>query len=73
MPDYEKIAGPNATFISNDKARELLSAPSGERVRIYGLTDNQIVKIASNYYLDKYNCEKLWISNTTIADLLSRM
>lgn len=70
--DYAKIAGPNAEFITEDQARAMLSAPSGSRPRIYALHEEsgQIVKLTSIHYLEKYAPKRIWLSRTTMRDLI---
>ena len=70
--EKRKIMGPNSTEITLEQAHELLDSEPQNRPRIYGLMDSQIVKLASLYYLEKYPVEFLWVSNTTVADLISR-
>lgn len=67
-----KIAGPKATLIDYAQAEELLSEESGQRPRIYGYHNGQIVKLASVHYLQKYAPERIWISGTTLADLVRK-
>lgn len=78
--DLDKAAGTHAEIIPVEQARELLDAyPSGSRPRIYGYLARgecagQLVKIHSTYYLDKHgtDLQAVWLSHTTLADLVSK-
>lgn len=64
---------PRDTEITREQAAELLKAPSGQRPRIYATWRGQIVKVPSQYYLDKYrDTDAIWLSGTTLNDLVGR-
>lgn len=78
-PEYtqenlRKIAGDDAEFISRERAAIILGTPSGSRSRMYGIhpTTGEIVRLASQHYLDAYSPEHIWINGTTFADLIGR-
>lgn len=68
----------NDTHITEQEAWELLSAPSGERPRIYGVPSigdaaNQIVALRSQANMTAYGpFNDIWLSGTTLADLVSK-
>lgn len=69
-------AGPHS-FITYAQAFDALGAPSGSRPRIYGYLERgesagQIVKLASQYYLEMHgpNLGFAWVSDSTIADFI---
>lgn len=68
------VVKPTDSLISTAKARDLLSAPSGSRPRMYGLTivDDryQMVALRSIYHLDEYKPVAQWLSGTTLEDLI---
>lgn len=74
----QDVANEGSEFVSFELVRQFLDFPPGDRPRVYGLLkDGQIVKIASNHYLDKYTedgslMEPVWISNTTIRGLVRK-
>ena len=77
--DLAKVIGPTSEQIDMDTARDLLDAPSHHRPRIYGYLHKgqgagQIVALRSNQNLDKYlpELQAVWLSQTTLADLISR-
>ena len=64
------------TDITADQAREYLSLPSGTRPRIYGEgtgpLEGQIVSLQSIYHLETKPVGRIWLSGTTVADLIHR-
>lgn len=71
--DLGKIMGPKGTPITEGEARSILTGPDRSSVRIYGvLSDGQLVKVASEYYLDKYDLAAVWVSGTTVADMIRK-
>jgi hypothetical protein len=69
-----KIAGAKATFITEDEAREILADDNLKySVRMFGLFEDgrQIVKINTGS-IDRLNVSAIWISGTTISDLIGR-
>lgn len=65
--------------ITEAEARELLGAPSGQRPRIYaeivsGVYAGQRVAVRSVSRLEEYagNFGGLWVSDSTIADIVGR-
>lgn len=66
------------TALTIEQARELLDAPSGSRPRIYGVIgggdecSGQIVKIGSIEYLERFQYDRVWLSGTTVADLIRK-
>lgn len=77
-PSEVREMNENDTPLTYEQASELLSAPSGHRPRIYGTLPGghecagQIVAIRSQHYLDLYDCDRIWLSGTTVADLVGR-
>lgn len=70
-----KIAGDKATFITPERAEELLTAPASQRARIYGigLDQTEIIRFSSQYYFDAYpDMQAYWVSGTTAADIISK-
>ncbi len=71
--EFQKVAGPKATRVDFDTARELLEQEPSKRPRIYALWEGQIVKIASVEKLIQYwPTQALWVSGTTISDLIQK-
>lgn len=57
-----KVAGPASTIITPLQARDLLSAPSGERPRVYGLFEGAILAYPSTDSLDTRPTPHLWVA-----------
>ena len=72
-----KIPAGKYGLIDAHTTERALNAPSGSRPRIYaylerGESAGQIVKLASLYYLEKYDGDIgfAWTSENTLADLI---
>lgn len=73
--EWDKIKTDRSEWITSEQARELLDVPGPERPRVYGYWDGFIVKVSSVQMLLKYTesaagLERLWVSHTTISDLI---
>lgn len=78
QPTASRKQAVNDTVITEEQAREFLSAPSGSRPRIYaegtGIYEGQIIALRSVQNLDQYadNIGRIWLSGTTFQDLVRR-
>lgn len=74
--EQAKVPQPGYVPLLWDELELAVDLPPLDRPRIYGFIEpqNQIVKISSDYYLEKYrdNLTFAWMSGTTIADLISK-
>ena len=70
------IVKPTDHLVTVAQAKEILSAPSGSRPRMYGLMlsegNYQVVKLASFENLERLKPVAQWLSGTTYADLISK-
>lgn len=81
-PDEQaKVPTPGYTPLTWDELVLAADLPVADRPRIYGYIEplegephGQIVKIASGYYVERYEgrLSFAWMSGTTIADLIGR-
>ena len=76
--DLAKVVG-SGDLIGPETARRLLDAPSGSRPRIYGYlrsgeSAGQVVALRSEFYLGRHerDLQAIWLSNTTLADLIQK-
>lgn len=70
--EFRDVAGPKAERVTVELARELLGGESGTRPRMYGYTGEHIVKLASVYHLERQPLQCVWVSGTTVADLIGK-
>ena len=72
----QAILKPKDSLITQSQAAELLSAPSGSRLRIYGLMFEddryQIVTVGNVSRFDSLPIVAQWLSGTNYADLITR-
>lgn len=76
--EQSKVPTPGYVPLLWDELELALSLPSGQRPRIYGHLEGepwgQIVTLRSTWHLEQYSdlLSFAWLSNTTLADLVSR-
>lgn len=70
--DFAKVARPNSERVGLSRVREMMSAPAGERPRVYALWNGQVVAVTSTYYVDRYQdaARAWWIGHTTVQDMI---